>query len=173
LQLRSCVLASCLKGPQLFTVFLFLLASPVFGQSQSTALTPEQQVAGEILTTDKSTRKAYAQYLTSVYKEKNVTLGHRRNLFQWQLLSTKIIFATVIFLVAAGICFAAIQFYVGLRRNPRGGSGESKDITEIKASLQGIRVSSSVLGVIILTLSLLFFYLYIKYVYPINNEFTL
>jgi hypothetical protein len=41
------------------------------------------------------------------------------------------------------------------------------DITEIEASVTGIRVSSPVLGVLILVISFLFFYLYLIYVYPV------
>jgi hypothetical protein len=45
----------------------------------------------------------------------------------------------------------------------------AQPITELEASLTGIKVSSPVLGVIILALSFLFFYLYIKFVYPIHE----
>jgi uncharacterized membrane protein len=44
-------------------------------------------------------------------------------------------------------------------------------VTTLKASREGIEVSSPVLGVIILIISFLFFYLYLKTVYPINNVF--
>ncbi len=50
-------------------------------------------------------------------------------------------------------------------------TSENSQITEIEASLQGIRVSSPVLGVIILIISLLFFYLYLVHVYPINDVY--
>ena len=88
---------------------------------------------------------------------------HQRNVFHWQLLSAKIIFSVVILLVAAGIYFAAVQFHHGLRS----GKPAEQD-TEFEASLKGIKVSSPVLGVIILTISLAFFYLYLVYVYPIE-----
>jgi len=88
---------------------------------------------------------------------------HQRRVFQWQLFSSKIIFVIVLVLVAAGIYFAAVQFHHGLRSGRTG-----TDSTEIEASLKGIKVSSPVLGVIILTLSLAFFYLYLVYVYPIE-----
>lgn len=89
--------------------------------------------------------------------------AHQRNVFQWQLLSAKIIFAIVIVLVASGIYFAAVQFHHGIRS---GKSAEQE--TEFEASLKGIKVSSPVLGVIILTISLAFFYLYLVHVYPIE-----
>lgn len=104
-------------------------------------------------------QKAISDYFTHVMESNR----HQRQVFQWQLLSSKIIFVTVLVLVASGIYFAAVQFHHGLR------SGTSQaDSTEIEASLKGIKVSSPILGVIILTLSLAFFYLYLVYVYPIE-----
>lgn len=88
---------------------------------------------------------------------------HQLNVFHWQLLSAKIIFIVVILLLVAGIYFAAVQFHHGLR------SGKPvEQSSEFEASLKGIKVSSPVLGVIILTISLAFFYLYLVYVYPIE-----
>lgn len=88
---------------------------------------------------------------------------HQRRVFSWQLLSAKIIFAVVVVLVAAGIYFAAVQFHHGLSSGK-----QSEQETEFEASLKGIKVSSPVLGVIILTISLAFFYLYLVHVYPIE-----
>ncbi len=91
------------------------------------------------------------------------TNRHQRDVFRWQLFSAKIIFATVIILVIAGIYFAAVQFHHGLKQNKT----EAQE-TEFEASIKGIKVSSPVLGVIILTISLAFFYLYLVHVYPID-----
>lgn len=91
------------------------------------------------------------------------TNRHQRDVFHWQLFSAKIIFGTVILLVMAGIYFAAVQFHHGLRKDQL-----PAQETEFEASLKGIKVSSPVLGVIILTISLAFFYLYLVHVYPIE-----
>ncbi len=104
-------------------------------------------------------QEAVAEYFHHVIESNE----HQRRVFQWQLLSAKIIFAIVILLVAAGIYFAAVQFHHGIRT---GKSSEQE--TEFEASLKGIKVSSPVLGVIILTISLAFFYLYLVHVYPIE-----
>ncbi|PWG64525.1 hypothetical protein [Sediminicurvatus halobius] len=88
---------------------------------------------------------------------------HQLRVFRWQLLSSKIIFGVVVLLVGSGIYFAAVQFHHGLRE----GGGEAGS-TEFEASATGVRVSSPVLGVIILTISLAFFYLYLVHVYPIE-----
>ena len=88
-------------------------------------------------------------------------LEHRTRVFHWQHLSTRIIFFVVLSLVFAGLFFAWVQF--------RQGSQDQDH--EVEISMQGIKVSSPVLGVIILTLSLAFFYLYLVYVYPIQEIF--
>lgn len=91
---------------------------------------------------------------------------HRSNVFSWQLISSVIIFSVVIFLVFAGIYFAWLQFKVSLKGNLENSENLS---TELSASTTGIKVSSPVLGVIILVISLFFFYL--VYVYPIQEIF--
>ncbi len=116
---------------------------------------------------------------------------HRQRVFRWQLLSSKIIFVIVTFLVLSGMAFAAVQFREGMRERATAlasaaaaaGAGASAisvrpvalptaEVTKIAASAEkGIEVSSPVLGVIILVISLAFFYLYLVYVYPISELF--
>ena len=84
--------------------------------------------------------------------------------------------------VLSGVYFAAIQFHAGLRRHggiaARASAGdeegtaiETETVTTFSASAKGIEVSSPVLGVIILVISLAFFYLYLVYVYPVTELF--
>ncbi len=103
--------------------------------------------------------QAYYSYRTDGY-------AHRQAVFEWQDVSTKITFFVVIGLVLVGVYFAAVQFHVGMRAGRK--SGEAG---EVEISLKGIKVRSPVLGVIVLTISLAFFYLYLVYVYPIENVF--
>jgi hypothetical protein len=114
------------------------------------------------------TLRAYYDYRRSGY-------DHRRSVFEWQLVSTKIIFVVLLTLVFAGICFAAIQFHHGLRKRGTGTEEEKPDVTEFVFSLKEFKVRSPVLGVIVRTLSLGFFYLYLVqylvYVYSIENVF--
>jgi hypothetical protein len=80
-------------------------------------------------------------------------------------------------IVFAGLAFSAVQFYVGLhhplesRAKADGKESAPHDdgVSEFEATLQGIKLKSSVLGLIILAMSMVFFYLYLKYVYPITN----
>ena len=107
----------------------------------------------------KSALKAYYDYRTEGY-------GHRQRVFAWQLLSSRIIFVVVIVLVGAGIYFSWLQFRADLKATDKEGN---RGVSTLEASTSGIKVSSPVLGVIILVISLLFFYLYLQYVYPIEE----
>lgn len=116
------------------------------------------------------TTEAYQATLQAYYAYRKAGYEHRLGVFAWQSLSTKIIFFVVLLLVLAGIYFAAIQFHAGLRR--RDGTDPAKpEETELSLSLREVKVRSPVLGVIILTISLAFFYLYLVHVYPIRNVF--
>jgi hypothetical protein len=115
------------------------------------------------------TTQAYQEALQAYYAYRRVGYEQRLGVFEWQLLSTKVIFVVVLLLVLAGIYFAAIQFHSGLRR--RDGAEPGQDETEVSLSLSEVKVRSPVLGVIILTISLAFFYLYLVHVYPIRNVF--
>lgn len=116
-------------------------------------------------------KEKYEEALKSYYDYRISGYDHRMRLFEWQLLSSKIIFFVVNLLVFAGIYFAAVQFHSGLRRNIKGQPQESEEATEFVLTLKGFKVRSQVLGVIILTISLAFFYLYLAYVFPIENVF--
>ncbi len=109
----------------------------------------------------------YSDYFTN-------SLEHRRQTFYWQLQSTKWIFLMVIIIVFSGLFFAGIQFYHSIKKNnskkkiyPEKQEEMSK--TEMELSLKGVKINSSVIGLIILVISVAFFYLYILYVYPINQ----
>lgn len=106
--------------------------------------------------TEKICWKSYREGLK--YYERG--LPHRTRVIEWQHISTLIIFFVVLFLVGTGIYFAWVQFKAG---------ATSSENNEIEISLTGVKVSSPVLGVIILVISLAFFYLYLRYVYPISE----
>lgn len=136
--------------------------------SPDSALSPPFPVPQQII--DDSTKAVYLESLHAYYEYRISGFKHRKKVFAWQLFSSKIIFYVVLLLVFSGICFSGIQFYKSMRKEdgdtPTGGS-----VTEFEATAKGIKVSSPVLGVIILVISLVFFYLYLVYVYPIQEIF--
>lgn len=112
---------------------------------------------------------AYAESLRAYYDYRITGYQHRQRVFVWQLLSSKIIFGIVVALVAVGVYFAAVQFHTGLARTSP--DSEADTTTEFVFSFKELKVRSPVLGVVVLTISLAFFYLYLVYVYPIGNVF--
>ncbi len=130
---------------------------------------------------DETGLAALQDSLTAYYRYRESGYAHRRAVFDWQLFSSKIIFYVVILLVLLGVYFSWLQFMSEHRRpakrvevevegaedeRPRGGL-----LTTFKAGSGGLEVSSPVLGIVILAVSLAFFYLYLTHVYPINEVF--
>lgn len=94
-------------------------------------------------------------------------LAHREQVIWWQHISSQIIFAIVLSLVIIGVYFAWRQFSAASAGGNSNGSGAEMPTSTVEIGSKGIKVSSPVLGIIILTLSLGFFYLYLVFVYPI------
>ena len=131
---------------------------------------------------DEQAKAGYARALKGYYDYLERGYTYRSTVFEWQLFSSRLIFSIVILLVLAGLVFAAVQFYVAmvaakaerLRQArgtppPPGADAVAGLASELGISDKGITVKSSVLGVVILALSLAFFYLYLVYVYPIHE----
>ncbi len=118
-------------------------------------------------------RQAYYDYYAK-------GLARRTGVYEWNNFSTKVIFFVVLSLVAVGVYFSWKQFFgmtVKPQKNEVEGQLANKTedgdrlVTELEMGLSGIKVKSPILGVILLTVSLAFFYLYLKYVYPVTNNF--
>jgi len=120
---------------------------------------------------DPDTKSKYLTALRAYYIYRTKGLEHRSKVFVWQLFSAKIIFGIVLMLVVSGIYFAGVQFHMGIKQARNEGNSNGLTPSEFSASLKGIKVSSPVMGIIILSISLAFFYLYLIYVYPIEDIF--
>jgi hypothetical protein len=137
---------------------------------------------------------ANAKRITAEADYQAWSLKHAEEAYEWQHTSTIIIFFVVILLMVAGVVFSWIQFRQGMHHHPVAAIAstvstiaqpasssadppqadvemiEKSAVTEFSASPQGIKVASSTLGVIILVISMCFFYMYLSYVYPINVQ---
>lgn len=132
------------------------------------------------LPADAPAAKAYQKYLEAYYNYQSHSLGYAESVFEWQYKSSKVIFYVVILLVLSGLAFAAIQFAIAMRvpLHPTAQKTSAKNDTDnspqmgtttFEASPQGVKITSSVIGLLILVVSIGFFYLYLVYVYPIQN----
>ncbi len=142
-----------------FLVTFFLLPSLAIANEASIAAIVLPKLPSNY---DASTYASYNRAYIAAYDYLVSSYDHRKKVFRWQLISSMIIFVIVVMLVIIGVYFSWQQFKKALAE------GKSMENTELKASLTGIQVSSSVLGIIILVIALLFFYLYLVYVYPIS-----
>ncbi|MEH6355121.1 MAG: hypothetical protein V7760_03730 [Marinobacter sp.] len=128
-------------------------------------MSPPLSVSRQYL--DEEGLQAMQEAFKSYYQYRSQGFRHRQLVFEWQLLSSRIIFVVVIVLVGSGIYFSWLQFRADMKKAGKGDNGQA--MSTLEASATGIKVSSPVLGVIILVISLLFFYLYLQYVYPIEE----
>ena len=140
-----------------FAALLFILATPAFGQqtidweqARSAALAE----ASVVPVINPKVQAAADAYAITTYQQRTAA-------FAWQAVASKIIFWLVTILVLSGMAFSGIQFWFGLRR------GTVSETGDVDVSLAGVKVRSQYLGVVTLALSLAFFYLYLKTVYPI------
>jgi hypothetical protein len=151
------------------------------------------EAPNEVVLADAESKKAYLETMQRYFAYRASGYAYRSRVFEWQLLSSKLIFVVVLVLVLSGVYFAAVQFHVALRAATRtvgkkvhehvqeppattpGTARPNADAlslsSTVTASSSGVSVESSVLGVVILALSLAFFYLYLVYIYPIVNVF--
>lgn len=119
---------------------------------------------------DEATLAAYHEALRAYFDYRSRGLEHRKNVFAWQLFSARLIFCIVLIVVGTGIVLAILQFRAELQL-VREGKSTGLSRSELEASPDGLKISSSIVGLIILALSLGFFYLYLVYVYPIEDIF--
>jgi hypothetical protein len=160
---------------------------------------------------DPSTVAEFLRAQRAYYRFRAESYAFSLRVFEWQRLSSQIIFAVVMALVLAGLYFSWLQFREDARRRalfdrlrsrgrapavavpaaaartptaeggatpdsalradagPPAAPDEERGQSHLKLSAQGIEVSSSVLGIVILVVSLGFFYLYLVHVYPITE----
>jgi hypothetical protein len=116
-----------------------------------------------------SISKAYSSNEIQAYMEYNNYLvfqyHHSQRVFEFQLISSRIIFVIVLLLVLSGIVLSWLQF---ARPNIKDSSGNPVNSSLKISFTAGIEVSSPILGIIILIISLAFFYMYLVEVYQIT-----
>ena len=102
--------------------------------------------------------------------------AYRMKLFEWQLSSSKIIFSVVVVIVLIGLYLSYLQFKLSEKQllkptDPKDTStAKSQSATDLEINKDGIKIQSAVIGLIILVISIIFFFLYLKFVFPINGN---
>lgn len=111
-------------------------------------------------------------FLRKQYKNHEDMLAYKKKVFYWQFISSVIIFFVVILIVIAGIYFAGKQFWLSVERvkERTQANSETDTQTTVKISASGLEIQSSLIGLMILVISIAFFYLYLIHVYPIEES---
>jgi len=121
-----------------------------------------------------------AALLATEIKYHQYMFTQRMNIYNWQLTSAKVIFFVVCAIVVMGLILSYLQFKASntqtmfkLQQSTAGNTTISGNTetgnTKLEISKEGIKIDSAVIGLIILVLSIVFFFLYLKYVFPIQT----
>ncbi len=83
--------------------------------------------------------------------------------FEWQGDASIVLLYLVVFIALIGIIFSGFQLWKAYKLS------DPQPETTLEVSAGKIRITSSVVGIIILTISLGFMYLFLQEVYPIRE----
>jgi hypothetical protein len=90
-------------------------------------------------------------------------LAHRTAVFRWQLVSSYVVLGIVALVTLAGLVFSAAQLFNALRLS------QPQDNIDLEISASKVRITSSVVGVVVLTLSIVFLFLFLDRIYEIRE----
>lgn len=159
---------------------LFVGADAIASTSEPSGISPQRGMRTECEIVDAAARPACVSAEKAFYESQGIIYQQGGDTYKFELVSAWYIFAMVLVLVASGLIFAGLQFYHALFVIPSPKRGRrthpSPDLvaeapkeleTDLVISKDGLKVHSSVVGLLLLIVSMGFFYLYIRYVYPI------
>ncbi|MEO0509031.1 MAG: hypothetical protein AAF065_04105 [Verrucomicrobiota bacterium] len=109
--------------------------------------------------------RAQYEFYIAKYEHYIWTRKQKQRAHDWQHYGTYVIYLIVVALVGSGLRMAWKQLDKALVTD---GNGLATNTLEV--SKDGVKISSPVLGLMILAISFAFFYLFIDEVYPLKNE---
>lgn len=137
-------------------------------------LTPYQQAEARYAISATLAQAEEQEYYQAWYRDQQQSLPQYRAYEQFKInqreraLTVQYYFS--LFTFVAIIIFLLFGCYLAYRQFNRDLNNPDKSVSTIKFSLkEGMEISSSVMGLMVLFLSLLFFYLFLKEVYPVSE----
>ena len=105
-------------------------------------------------------------------------INYKKKIYEYQYFSGQILLFISITVLVCGLYFSYVQFSDRINSNRLNNHGSEnlenndndKSKTSLKIGAAGIEISSSIIGLLILCVSLAFFYLYIANIYPIEGS---
>ena len=107
--------------------------------------------------------ETYRQLQEAHYRYEIELLEHRRDVFRWQLFASYTVLGIVALVTLAGLAFSAAQLLNALRLS------QPQPNIDLEVSAGKLRITSSVVGVVVLTLSLAFVFLFLDRAYEIEE----
>ena len=99
--------------------------------------------------------QAQVQNAVAWYEYQNKLMQYNRSLLDWQLFASDVLLWVVVVLAAAGVIYSGLQLAAAAR-------------TTFEISLQRVRVTSSVVGIVVLAISFGFLIIFVQQVYQIK-----
>jgi hypothetical protein len=105
--------------------------------------------------------QAQTQYLLARYQHERDLMATSKAMLDWQLWASNVLLWVVVLVVAAGIVYSGLQLGIAAK------TGKQRD-TSLEFSAQRVRVTSSVVGIVVLALSIAFLLIFVNQVYQIR-----
>jgi hypothetical protein len=105
--------------------------------------------------------QAQTQYWLARYQHEQDLMSASKATLEWQLFASNVLLWVVILVAAAGVVYSGLQLAIAAK------TGKQRD-TSLEISAQRVRVTSSVVGIIVLALSIAFLLIFGDEVYQIR-----
>jgi hypothetical protein len=122
-------------------------------------------VTEDLLRQDAEVREAFRAALVARYQRERGILEERAGVIAWTNLASIIIFWVVHAVLAAALWAALVEF----RHASRTRKGGLQAPQEIRVSLEGVALKTTLHGLMLLAIAFGFYFLYLKFVYPITT----
>lgn len=106
--------------------------------------------------------KKYQEYQISRYDEQ-IMLSHQRlSVLQWQEFASNVMLWVVVLVVASGVGLSALQLWHSMQFN------KDLSVNNVQLDVKGLKITSSVVGIVILGMSIAFVLIFVKNIYTIT-----
>lgn len=102
--------------------------------------------------------QAQVQNAIAWYEYQNKLMQYNRSLLDWQLFASEVLLWVVVAVAAAGVIYSGIQLFAAACTGRQRGS-------TFEISLHRVRITSSVVGIVVLTISFAFLIIFVQQVY--------
>ena len=127
-----------------------------------------KKIVAELSNQDGSAYKALQEYSAYYYMEyAKRKLDVQIAAFEWQQSASEKLIWLVVLMSVAWVVFSGFQLWRATQVVP-GRDNQVELTTELQISAQQVRITSSVVGIVVLLISIIYLYLFLKEVYVIS-----